>query len=370
MTSKVFFAEGRASGRKSNKISKILRLLESAGVKDMIRQDDLTAIKVHFGEKGNDTFINPIFVRQVVDIVKAAGGKPFISDTNTLYKGSRHNSVDHLITALEHGFSYATVNAPLIIADGLISGNFSEIEIDCKHFDKVKIAEDIISADAMVVITHFKGHMLAGFGGAIKNLAMGCSTAKGKMEQHSTRPQVVTKTCTGCGECSENCPTDAIAIISKKAKINYSLCIGCGECLTVCPNRSMIMDWSTDKIEFVERMTEYALGAVKNKENKIIYISFLMNITPDCDCASWSDLPIVPDIGILASADPVALDKACLDLVNSEKGLVNSKLPDSHEEISDKFTAVHPDTRGILQIEYGEKIGLGNAAYDLIVLGG
>ena len=284
MASDVYFANLRSRSVSKNKINKIQKLFDAANFKNLISEDDLTAIKVHFGERGNDAYVNPVFVRQVVDKVKQAGGKPFITDCNTLYVGGRHNAVDHIITAIEHGFDYAVVGAPVIISDGLVSQNSVDVEINQKRFKKANIAGDIVKSDSMIVISHFKGHELAGFGGAIKNIAMGCATSDGKRDQHSPRPFVIEGKCRGCGKCITICPEGAITINNKIAKINSELCIGCCECITLCDIRAIEIDFSTETVPFMERMTEYALGAVKNKQNKTGYINFLINITPDCDC--------------------------------------------------------------------------------------
>ena len=217
MASKVYFVNLRARSEKENKITKIKRLFDEAGFKNLIAEKDLTALKVHFGEKGNDGYINPVFVRQIVDKIKESGGKPFVTDTNTLYTGTRTNAVDHIITAIEHGYDYSVVGAPIIITDGLKSHNTADVEINQKHFAKVIIAKDIVESDSMMVLSHFKGHPLAGFGGAIKNLAMGCAPFAGKREQHSPRPMILTDYCEGCGKCISICPGNAIAVKNKKA---------------------------------------------------------------------------------------------------------------------------------------------------------
>jgi len=219
MSSKVYFVNLRARTDKSNKISKIRTLFDRAGFNEFIQKDDLTAIKLHFGERGSDGFISPLFVRQVVDKIKEKGAKPFLTDTNTLYSGSRHNSVDHLLTALEHGFDYTVTGAPIIIADGLRSDNITEVQIDKKHFNKVKLAKDIVSADSVIVLSHFKGHEMGGFGGAIKNLAMGGAPAIGKKEQHATKIIVDQDKCIGCEMCSSVCPEQSITVIDMKASV-------------------------------------------------------------------------------------------------------------------------------------------------------
>ena len=367
---KVFFAGFRARNAKENTISKIGKLFDVAGFSDLIGKEALTAIKVHFGEKGNDSYINPVFVRTVVDKVKRAGGLPFVTDSNTLYSGSRHNAVNHLQTALEHGFSYATVNAPLVIADGLRGKSFCPVFIEGKHFTTVKIADAIIEARAMIVMSHFKGHELSGFGGAIKNLAMGCAPSQGKCEQHASRFSVNKKQCIACGTCIDHCPQGAIFWEEdenrKCVSIDKERCIGCGDCLTVCASKAMEIDWRTEIGPFCERMAEYALGAVSGKTNHVGYFNFLMNITPDCDCVGWSDAPIVPDIGIAASTDPVALDMASYDLVNSQSGCAHSLLNTNLKPGQDKFKGVWSYTRGEIQLSHAEAIGLGTTQYDLV----
>lgn len=368
MSSKVYFANLRARTDRNNKISKIKNLFDRAGFSEMITADDFTAVKLTFGERGSDGFISPVFVRQVVDKIKECGAKPFLTDTNTLYSGSRHNAVDHLLTALEHGFDYTVTGAPLIIADGLRSENVVEVAIGKKHFDKVKLARDIVSADSAIVLSHFKAHEMAGFGGAIKNLAMGGAPAVGKKEQHALKITVSQEKCIGCKKCSAVCPEQAITVYDKKASVNGEKCIGCGECLTVCPVKATGMDWDTDVSAFLERMTEYGYGFAKSHENKIGYINFLTNITPDCDCVPWSDAPIVPDIGFLASTDPVAIDQASYDLVNQQLGFANSLLSCNCEVGADKFQGLRAHVDGTVQLRHGEEIGMGKRAYELIVL--
>lgn len=367
MASKVYFADLRAKNPYESQISKIQKLFDEAGFVELLGAEDLTAIKIHFGEYGNDGYINPVFVRQVVDKIRAAGAKPFITDTNTLYSGSRHNAVDHLTTAIEHGFDYSVVRAPLIISDGLKSQNIAEVEIDREHFKSVKIGSDIVAADSMIVMSHFKGHIVAGFGGAIKNLAMGCAPAAGKRDQHfPTSPQVNEEMCVGCGKCVEICPTGAAALEGELSRIEVEACVSCGQCMEVCPVGAIDIDWEHDIPAFLEYLTEYAYGAVKGKEDRVGYFNFLLRITPDCDCVPWSDAPIVPDIGILASKDPVALDQASYDLVNKQKGFVDSALHCNHEAGADKFKGTWPKVDGTHQLEYAEKIGLGSREYELI----
>ncbi len=363
--SKVYFADIRARSEEESKAAKIEKLFEAAGFNDLISDDDFTGIKVHMGEEGNDSHISPVMVRKVVDKVKEYQGKPFVSDTNTLYTGERHNAIDHLRTAERHGFTYSVLDAPVMIADGLNGKDFEEVQINKPRFEKVKIATDFTTSDSMIVLSHFKGHEMAGFGGSIKNLAMGCAPPAGKKDQHSVVFESDDETCIACGECADNCPENAI-LVEDTADIDVDKCIGCGECLTVCPVDAIETDWEAEMGPFNERMTEYAYGAIKNKENKVGYINFLIEITPECDCVPWSDAPIVPDIGIIASKDPVAIDKASYDLVNDQPGFKDSYLERNFEPGEDKFKGMRENPEECVQIEYGEEIGLGNSEYELI----
>jgi len=366
MKSPVYFASLRAHSDKECTTAKVRRLFGRAGFTELIAPHDKTAIKLHFGELGNDGFISPVYVRQVVEKVKECGALPFLTDTNTLYLGSRSNAVEHLTTAILHGFDFAVVGAPVIIADGLSGKNVAHVEIGKNHFRTVSIAGDIAAADSMIVLSHFKGHIVSGFGGALKNLAMGCAPPEGKRAQHNARPFSIAGKCTGCGSCTKVCPESAISIENGNAVIELDLCIGCFECMHACPEHAIDINWETDIPVFMERMVEYACGAVKGKEGKTGYMNFLIRITPDCDCFPFSDAPIVPDIGILASRDPVAIDAASFDLVNRQQGYPDSLLTAHHHKGEDKFTGVHPQTDGFRQILYAEKIGMGNRTYDLI----
>ncbi|HML06097.1 MAG TPA: DUF362 domain-containing protein, partial [Methanobacterium sp.] len=248
---------------------------------------------------------------------------------------------------------------------GITGENEIEIEINLKHFKTAKIAGDIEKSDAMVVLSHFKGHGMSGFGGAIKNLAMGCASPAGKLEQHECAKPVISEKCTGCGKCINACPVSVMSLEDGKSKINYEECIACSNCLMVCPESVIDLNWNDIK-PFIQKMTEYAYGAVKNKQDKICYINFLMDITPDCDCVPWSDSPIVPDIGILASNDPVALDTASYKLVNEQCGFEDSLLHHNHEKGEDKFKGLYEKIDGEIQMKYGQEIGLGSMDYELI----
>lgn len=365
MKGKVYFMDFRSRTDKDNKINKVKKLFDIAKFNDLMKEDELVAVKLHFGEEGNDSYISPVLVRQVVDKIASFGAKPFITDTNTLYYGSRHNSPDHIKTAILHGFDYSVAGAPIIIADGLQGENWHKIEIKQKHFESVKIAGGIECADSMIVMSHFKGHEMAGFGGAIKNLAMGCAAPQGKIEQHKCVKPIIMEGCVSCGTCVDSCPENAMFLCKTGAEMDYDRCIACNNCIFACPESLIQLD-SKKMNEFIEKMTEYALGAVQNKKGKVGYMNFLMNITPDCDCLPWSDSPIVPDIGILVSEDPVALDAASYDLVNKQRGFEDSMLNHHHKEGDDKFKGVWNMVDGHVQLEYGQEIGLGRLKYELI----
>lgn len=360
MAANVYFVNLHCRNEKGNKFSKIQRLCDAVGLKKTLKKEELAAIKLHFGEYGNDSHIKPAFVRQVVDKIKQYGSKPYLTDTSTLYSGMRHNAVDHLNVAYLHGFTPAVVNAPIIIADGVYGENDISVRIDCKNLKEVYVADAIKRTPSLTVMSHFKGHEMAGFGGAIKNLAMGGASIRGKRDQHATHVQIDDAVCIGCGRCVKVCPQQALNLVDGKSHVDISKCIGCFECITVCPVKAISIDWQTEMAPFVERLTEYALGVVKGKEKRTCYLNFLLNVTPDCDCVGWSDMPMVADIGILASTDPVAIDQACYDLVNKAQAL-----DPALANVPDKFKARWPHTMGELQLSYGEEIGLGTREYNL-----
>lgn len=385
----VYYSDARARNSRSNSIAKIRGLLAKLveASPEAIRKGDLCAIKAHFGEIGNDAFISPVLARAASDAVRAQSAKPFFTDTNTLYSGSRSNAIDHLETAIAHGFVPETCGAPVIIADGLQSNDWRDVPMPpaCTRFTSTKIAGGILDADSMLVMSHIKGHEMAGFGGAIKNLAMGCAPFIGKREQHCVKFNVQSQKCIACGQCVAVCPTGAArlekpakpvanetakAVARDKAKavanIDHDSCIGCGECLTVCAPKAIALDWEVGLDEFTEKMTEYALGAIHGKQGRVLFVSIVKNIVPLCDCVPWSDLPIVPDLGFLASTDPVAIDQAAFDLVKAAPVWPGSALDGKAGPGDDKFTALHPQSLSELQLSHGQKIGLGSRNYELV----
>ncbi len=373
MKSSVFFADLRVHSGK-NRLDRLNALLDHTDLKGKVREKDLVAIKLHFGEKGNTAFVQPFFVRRIVEYVKRCKGKPFLTDTNTLYTGTRSEATSHLTTAFQHGFAYSVVDAPVIIADGLRGNSAVRVRIDKPLFETVPVAHEISMADILVCVTHFTGHELSGFGGALKNLGMGCTSREGKLSQHSTiSPRVKDRSCSSCKRCLQGCPAEAISLIMPEAEkkravafIDPKKCIGCGECILTCPTGAIQIQWNETAELFQRKMVEHAFGAVQKKRGKTVYLNFLTQVTPACDCNHFSDTPIVTDIGILASEDPVAADQASVDLVNQEQGHKASKLRKNWGTGEDKFRGVYPDIDWSIQLAYGEEIGLGTREYELI----
>jgi hypothetical protein len=348
----------------------------------IVGKKSLTAVKVHFGERGNTAFIRPLLIRPVVDVLLELGARPFITDSGTLYPGSRSNAVDHLNTAILNGFAFPVVGAPLIIADGIDGRDEASVQVDLKHFDEVFIGSAIAHADSLVSLAHFKLHEASGFGGAIKNVGMGSASRKGKMAQHSdVSPKVSSKKCIGCGVCLDQCIQGAItlvekavagagqqaanATVAKVSRIDQDLCAGCARCIHVCPQEAISIDWETNLPRFMEKMVEYTIGALRGKEDRSLFVNFLTQISPACDCYPFSDAPIVGDIGIAASTDPIAIDQACADLVNREPHLETSCLK-GKGHCPDKMKAVYPHIDWERQLIYGSQLGLGSRQYELV----
>ena len=354
---------------KENLLSKLVRLVDSTGLKDIITPRSLVALKLHFGEKGNVAFIRPLFVRQIVDRIKELKGMPFLTDANTLYAGARGNSISHLNTAVENGFAFSVVNAPIIIADGLRGASSSQVKIDQKIIKTAYLGKEIVQADAIISLAHFKGHELSGFGGTIKNLGMGCASRKGKLDQHSDlSPKVKRKKCIGCGDCTQHCAQKAISLVEEKAVIDSHRCVGCGECILVCTNDAIDVQWDADVPKFQKKMVEYTMAVLKGKEDKTLFINFLTNISPACDCYEHNDAPIVHDIGMMASKDPVAIDQASVDMVNRQPAAPGSCIEGAEKPDEDKFRCVYPKIDWSIQLEYAEKIGLGTREYELVII--
>lgn len=326
----------------------LVRLFESAGFGELISGHKLVAIKLHFGEMGNTAYLKPENVKPVTEKISSLGGKPFLTDANTLYKGTRGNAVDHMNTAKVHGYDFL----PVIIADGLVGKDHYKVQVNLKHFKEVNIGSACDHIDSMIVLTHFKGHEVTGFGGAIKNVGMGLGSRSGKQRMHAdVSPEVDASKCTGCGLCVKWCPQDAIKLVDGKAVIDSSKCTGCAECIVTCQFNAISIEWNGSPRSLQEKMVEYAFGALKGK--KCGYFNFIIDVSPNCDCWNFTNQPIVKNIGVLASSDPVAIDQASLDLVNKVSG-------------TDIFKKTWPEIDHNIQLEYGQEIGLGNRKYELI----
>ncbi len=369
MTADVYFMDLEATS-KENLPQKLSRLVKRAGIKNILSENDLTAVKIHFGEQGNTAYIRPVFIRQIIQTIKKLKANPFLTDANTLYVGSRSDSVSHIHTAIENGFSYSSMDStPIIISDGLRGKNETKIKVDKKNCKHVYIGSEVIEADALVSVAHFKGHELSGFGGTLKNLGMGCASRRGKLDQHSNvSPKIKRKTCIGCGECVKHCPPEAIFLEDKKAYINTKKCIGCAECIVRCPTESVNINWNQTVPTFLEKMMEYSLGVLENKTKNSLFINFITDIAPKCDCLSYNESPIVNNIGVVASTDPVAIDQASADLVNQQKALPGTILKTNLAPGEDKFKGLYPSVDWEHQLDYAQKLGLGTREYKLIKL--
>ena len=368
MISRVHFADTR-TGNRENLFAKLSRLLESAGLGKVVGHGDLVAIKVHFGERGGHAYIRPTFLRTIVDRVKELRGKPFLTDSCTLYPGQRKEAVSALTCGIENGFAYAVAGAPLVMCDGLRGHSSRRVPVAGEILQSVDIATGILEADALIAVSHFKCHELTGFGGALKNLGMGCSSREGKLEQHSNvAPKVAAAFCTACAACFKACVHEAITFLEGKAHIDPEHCVGCGRCITVCEEKAIEIQWNEEAPLVMKKMAEYAAGALNGKAGKTLFINFVTQVSPACDCYGHSDAPIVVDQGILASLDPVALDQACADLVNAAPGLPGTALASGSEPGGDKFRGVHPVIDWEIQLAHAEKLGLGSRRYELVRL--
>jgi uncharacterized protein len=365
MAQTVYFVSLRGLSQ-DDSVRAMTRLIGAVDIPGLIKKRALTAVKVHFGEKGNTAFVRPPFIKPVVDAIKSVEGIPFVTDCNTLYVGTRGHSVDHLMTAHEHGFTPEAIGAPVIIADGLRGDNVVKVPIKGQILNAAHIGADIVKADALICVTHFKGHELSGFGGALKNLGMGSAGREGKLAQHSSvAPQVTAKTCIACGDCVLTCSANAITV-DESAKINPETCIGCGQCILTCPTGSVKITWGQSAEIFQKKMAEYCLGVIAGKEKKSLFFNVINNVTPECDCYGFSNPFIVPDIGITVSTDPVAVDQASVDLVNKETGIAGTALKKNLEPGGDKFRGVHQNIDWSVQLTHAQQLGLGTRDYKLV----
>ena len=367
MASKVYFADLRTDVHE-NLQQKLTRLMKTAGMGDIDFQDKFVAIKLHFGEPGNLAFLRPNWARTVADFVKERGGKPFLTDCNTLYVGGRKNALDHMDSAMLNGFNPMTTGCQIIIADGLKGSDEVEVPVVGGEYVKnAKIGRAVMDADVFISLTHFKGHEEAGFGGCLKNIGMGCGSRAGKMEQHNAgKPHVAEKHCIGCGQCRKICAHGAPIIENGKAHIDHDKCVGCGRCIAVCPKNAVQINWDETTINLNRKIAEYTKAVVDGRP--CFHISLVIDVSPNCDCRPENDMAIVPNVGMFASFDPVALDMACVDAVNAQTPLRGSAADDAHAKahVHDHFQRLHPDTTWRSGLEHGEKIGIGTREYELI----
>lgn len=370
--SKVYFTDFRV-GLGTNLLQKLQKLCKVAGIKNIDMDGKFVAIKMHFGELGNMAFLRPNYAKAIADLVKEQGGLPFLTDCNTLYPGSRKHALEHLDCANINGFNTTTTGCQIIIGDGLRGTD--EVSIPVKNGEYVKeakIGRAIMDADVFISLAHFKGHEMTGFGGAIKNIGMGCGSRAGKMEQHSSgKPDIHEELCRGCRRCGRECGSNAITYENNKAKINQDLCKGCGRCIGACAYDA-VYNPQWDAGDLLDRkMAEYAQAVCQNRP--CFHINLAMDISPNCDCHGENDAAILPNIGMFASFDPVALDQACVDACQQQEPMPNSQLSDNlakpdWEHCHDHFMDSNPNVHWKETLEHAEKIGVGTREYELVKL--
>ena len=370
---KVYFTDFRTKANGDGLPTKLKKLIKKAGLADLDLDGKFVAIKMHFGEMGNISYLRPNYARAVVDVIKELGGKPFLTDCNTLYPGSRKNALEHLYCAWENGFTPLTVGCPILIGDGLKGTDEVESPVaGGEYVEKAKIGRAVMDADVFISLNHFKGHENAGFGGAIKNIGMGCGSRAGKCEQHiSGQPTINEDLCRGCKKCMALCANDGLIFdeTTKKMSVDKDHCLGCGRCIGAC---------NFDAISFEDfhaprllncKMAEYAKAVLDGRPH--FHISLVVDVSPNCDCHCENDAPILPNIGMFVSKDPLALDQACVDACMAATPMPGSQLydrmqrPDFHDH-HDHFKNSTPESEWKSCLEHAEKIGLGTREYDLI----
>jgi uncharacterized Fe-S center protein len=359
---KVFWMDLRARPGASLE-NKFKRLVGKLDIPAIVKPGELVAIKVHVGEAGNLAYINHTYARLAAEAITQAGARPFLTDTNTLYSGGRHNAVAHSETAVRHGYFSGTTGVPFIVADGLRGLDYEDLPVTGRHFSTAKIGSALAQAGGLVVLSHFKGHCEMGFGGAVKNLGMGSAAVPGKLTLHSSsQPVQNSERCVACGQCVRRCPEKAILLKNRKAVIDKKRCIGCGQCVAACNYGAINVNWESHGEVLIEKVAEYAVALHTRHQGKVRYVNFAFAISPDCDCWDYNDAPIVQDVGILASSNPVALDRATLDLVKKSPALGNSAYasPKAGENL---FDAIRK-TRSEYLFEYCRKLGI-NDEYEL-----
>ncbi len=372
-SAKVFYTDFRTTAFGESMPAKLKRLARRAGMADIDMDGKFVAIKMHFGELGNVSYLRPNYAKAIVDLVKELGGKPFLTDCNTMYPGFRKNALEHLECAWENGFTPLSAGCPVIIADGLKGTDDIAVPVEGGQYTKeALIGRAIMDADVFISLTHFKGHEMTGFGGTIKNIGMGCGSRAGKKDQHSAgKATIYEDKCRGCRRCQKECANGGLVFdgVKRKMQVDESHCVGCGRCLGAC---------NFDAIDFVQdqalsilnaKMAEYTKAVVSGRDS--FHISLIMDVSPYCDCHAENDAPILPDIGMFASTDPLALDQACVDACLAAEPLRNSVLGDHlHDEHfhphHDHFKNTTPESEWETQLTHAEKIGLGTRRYELV----
>jgi len=375
MPAKVYFTDLKVANQSLP--DKMERLVRAAGIESLDCKDKFTAVKIHFGEPGNVAYIRHNYALRMTEILRSLGARVFYTDSGTLYSGRRANALYDLTAAYENGYNPLSVGAHVVIADGLKGTEYRELPGATELCRTCKIGTAVAEADVIVSMTHFKGHEMTGFGGALKNLGMGAASRGGKLDLHSTsKPRIDRDHCTGCRQCVKDCNYGAVTLdAQKRATIDYDKCVGCGQCIAVCRFGAAlpVMNAATDTMN--RKIAEYTLAVLRDKPH--FHVSFIMDVSPECDCWGHNDVPIVPNIGIAASFDPVALDQACADLVTAAPVMAGSRADTHahdhggvhvHEDLVgvDKFDRVHPDTDWRTGLDHAEKIGLGTRKYELV----
>ncbi len=372
---KVYFTNFRTKAFGDGLPTKLKKMIKKAGIGDIDIEDRFVAIKLHFGELGNISYLRPNYAKAVADVVKELGGKPFLTDCNTMYPGKRKNALEHLECAWENGFSPLSVGCPILIGDGLKGTDDIAVPVKGGEYVKeAKIGRAIMDADVFISLTHFKGHEITGFGGAIKNIGMGCGSRAGKTEQHSdSKATIDEEKCKGCRSCLKECANDALSFNdeTKKANVNLDNCVGCGRCLGACNFDAISFGFDAAVKSLNCRMAEYTKAVVDGRPQ--FHISLIVDVSPNCDCHGENDVPILPNLGMFASFDPLALDQACVDACLAASPLPGSQLAENlakedFVDHHDHFTNSTPESEWQTCLDHAEKIGLGTREYELIVV--
>ena len=370
---KVYFSDFRTTAFGEGLPHKLQKLCRAAGIGNIDMDGKFVAIKMHFGEMGNLSYLRPNYAKAVVDLVRELGGKPFLTDCNTMYPGSRKNALEHLACAWENGFTPLSAGCPILIADGLKGTDDVAVPVaGGEYIREAKIGRAIMDADVFISLTHFKGHEVTGFGGALKNIGMGCGSRAGKKDQHANgQPTIDPALCRGCRRCERECANNGLQFdaSARKMTINTANCVGCGRCLGACNFDAISFANRTAPRDLNYRMAEYTKAVVDGRPN--FHISLVLDVSPNCDCHCENDAPILPDIGMFASFDPLALDQACVDACLAAEPLPNSQLSDNMHSAAfvdhhDHFQNNAPETEWKSCLEHAEKIGLGTRSYELI----